>query len=343
MTAQQWFAGLTAASLTLMNESIDYSVDIDPLSLTEIGQGGEGRVYAFQDNPSLVYKEYHPTAGSPPSSLALKRIIDLPNLCAPDEQAWILDHTVWPLKAVIDGNRLRGYTMRKIPDAFHRKYGARNNPRQILCDWNYLSMRTRFLNNPNIISEVPIPSAENILELIRDLAKTLEILHRHDIIIGDLSGRNLLWTDTPTWRVLLIDCDSFRLRGVSAVNSSKQSPDWEDPELQGGFTTQSSDIYKLGLAAFRAIWAASTDRPTSPLPSSPTKIPNQFEDLTIRSTIGSSRPSASEWVRLIRADETSEDSQETIGEADIQIGSLPSSNNERLRPKITMNGPNKDT
>jgi|APSaa5957512493_1039668.scaffolds.fasta_scaffold06251_2 DNA-binding helix-hairpin-helix protein with protein kinase domain len=332
-TGLQWFAGSTGPSSILLSDRIDYTIDIDRSSLYEIGQGAEGRVFGFQNDPSIVYKEYHLTEGHPPDAGALKRLIDLPKRWTAEEFSWIQDHTAWPQTAVFDGGILRGYLMRRIPDSFLRKHGVRNKPAEICCDWNYLSMRNRFLNNPNIFSEVPVPDTQNLLDLISSLARTIEILHRHDVVIGDLSGRNLLWTDTPSWQVLLIDCDGFRVRGVTSVNHAKQTPDWEDPALRSSVTTQSSDIYKLGLAAFRAIWAVSADHPTSPLQASPADVPNKIKDLISQSVGDSPRLTAAEWAASLSSSPVA---VPIMDEASERFSDKPSAGSERKRPTILM-------
>jgi len=192
---------------------------------------------------------------------------------------------------------MRGFLMRKIAPEYFRKQGVRLNPRNVLCEWNLLAMRDRYLRNPNIVSTVPNIEPFDALRLVIDLAKTIALLHKYRVILGDMSGRNLLWTDSPTWRVLIIDCDSLRIDGSAGVASPKQSPDWDDPHLNGAATTQSSDIYKLGLAAFRGVWAATTDRPDHSVPLRvPSGIPEDLASLVLASTAPSGRPVAEEWV-----------------------------------------------
>ena len=158
-------------------------------------------------------------------------------------------------------------------------------------------MRERYLRNPNVVSSVPNVEPFDALRLVLDLAKTVALLHKYKIIVGDMSGRNLLWTDKPTWRVLIIDCDSLRVDGSAGVASPKQSPDWDDPHLNGAATSQSSDIYKLGLAAFRGVWAATTDRPDHSVPlRAPSGVPDDLVRLVLASTTASNRPTAQEWV-----------------------------------------------
>lgn len=271
-----------------------------PSAFQELGKGGEGQVFAIPHRPNLVYKQYLQAAATAPGQSALQSLIDLKSTMSPSEQTWLSERTIWPETIVVDQGRMCGFLMRKITPEYFRKQGIRSNPRNVLCEWNLLAMRDRYLRNPNIVSTVPHIEPFDALRLIVDLTKTVALLHKYRVIVGDMSGRNLLWTDTPAWRVLIIDCDSLRVDGSSGVASPKQSPDWDDPHLNGGATTQSSDIYKLGLAAFRGVWAATTDRPDHSVPLRvPDGVPEDLSNLVLASTGMSDRPTADEWLRRL--------------------------------------------
>ena len=198
--------------------------------------------------------------------------------------------------------------MRRVPAEFFRQHGIRNRPKTVLCDWNYLSMRDRYQNNPRLTSDIPRPNTAQILELIVDLAKFIEVLHSHNVIVGDMSGQNMIWTDQPSWHVMLIDCDSFRVRGSMGVNYPKETPDWQDPAVQNSRTNQQSDIYKLGIAAYRAVWAATVQQPPNDLGNRPPPqgVPAALPSLIARSTGARGRPSAAEWVQGLTGPSTSE-------------------------------------
>ena len=278
---------------------ITYQSVIDITRLNEIGQGAEGRVFEFVDDPGTVYKEYFLSSQSPPNLTALKHLSDLPAKWDRADREWISARTAWPEAAVVDHGQLRGYLMERVPNTFSFKHGLTKRPRQVLCDWNYLSMRNRYQNNKKLVSEIPRPSIPQVAELVLDLSITFEILHRRDVVLGDISGRNILWTNNPKWRIMLIDCDGFRVRGSTAINFAKQTPDWEDPEVVQSQTTHQSDIYKLGLAAYRALWAATTDRPPKRIGAIqvPDGAPGQIHSLISRSMLPTDRPSAEDWVK----------------------------------------------
>lgn len=282
---------------------ISYAQLSRPGDLTEIGKGGEGRVYTIKSIPGMVYKEFVEFPGHTPSRSALEELMGLLQRMTPDERSWLSDRTTWPQTLVIDGNKMMGFLMPLIGPQYFRKYGIRANPKKVACEWNYMSMRSKYESNKNIYSEVPRVTPFGALSAVVDLCKTMAILHKYNIVIGDISGRNLLWTDTPSLRVMVIDCDSFHPEGKSGVSPPKQSPDWEDPTLTTPLTTMQSDIYKLGLAAFRGIWAATTDRPLAggrPIPEVSDGVPEIVRSLIERSVGNGPRPTAQEWVDNLR-------------------------------------------
>ena len=282
-----------------MPPTVEYSTGIDQALLQQIDKGGEGRIFEFINDPATIYKEFLFSSQHPPNLTALKQLTAVPGSCTDQDRSYIESRAVWPKTLVIDRGRLRGYLMQRVPSQFFRQHGIRNKQKDVLCDWNYLSMRDRYQNNPRLASDIPKPSKAQISELVIDLAKFVKVLHSHNVIVGDMSGQNLIWTDQPSWYVMLIDCDSFRVRGSTGVNYPKETPDWEDPAVQQGRTNQQSDIYKLGIAAYRAVWAATTQLPPSDLANRPPPqgVPAALPSLIARSTGVRDRPSAAEWVQ----------------------------------------------
>jgi DNA-binding helix-hairpin-helix protein with protein kinase domain len=283
--------------------SIPYAQIAKPGDLSEIGKGGEGRVFLIRSMPGMVYKEFVDFPGHTPDRTALEELMNLLPQMTPDERTWLAARTTWPQTLVLDGNRMKGFLMPLIGQQYFKKYGIRANPKTVACEWNYLSMREKYASNKNIYSEIPRVTPFEALTAVVDLCKTMAILHKYNMVIGDMSGRNLLWTDSPSLRVMIIDCDSFHPEGKVGVSPPKQSPDWEDPALTTPLTTMQSDIYKLGLAAFRGIWAATTDRPLAgnkPIPSVTDGVPEVVRSLIERSVGNGPRPTAQEWVDSLK-------------------------------------------
>lgn len=271
--------------------------------LIELGRGNEGIVYRIAGDTSRVYKEYTSDCSTGPSRQALDALIHLRAGMSDADRSWLDLRAAWPQAVVDDGPRMAGFTMDPLPAGLYRRYGMRNAPKQVVCSWMYLAMQDPSRSNPLLLDEIPILTSRQLWALILDLSRLIELLHRHDIVLGDMSGGNLLWTDSPEPQAFLIDCDSFRLAGSGGVGTPKQTPDWDDPTLNGAPTNKESDIYKLGLAAFRAIAHAKTDRPTPAITSSylepychSATAAVVLAGLIGASVASSNRPTASDWV-----------------------------------------------
>ena len=187
---------------------------------------------------------------------------------SPNDRAFILERTRWPTTIVLDGGRLHGFLMpRWRPSSTAGTGSPRARNRRVRLELPVETPAVRV--QPASCSRRPAADPAQTLALVRDLATMMATLHRYGLVIGDVSARNILWTDRPSPRVALIDCDGIRPAGGRGVVTPKQSPEWDDPTLTNHETTQASDVYKLALAAYRAVWMASSDRPPADLGATP--------------------------------------------------------------------------
>lgn len=266
-------------------------------SLEEIGRGGEGVVYRCRARPNQVYKEFQPQVLAEVDEDALDRLIALPSSLDKASHQYLLARTTWPLEKVVHKGAPIGYTMPLIPGSFFVTHGVRAYPKTCECDWNKLAMRTTWLDNSNIVSDVPQVSGTQLLELLMDLCRTVELLHRMRLVIGDISGRNMLWRVSPSPTVMMIDNDGYRVEGMRGVTLPKQTPDWQDPYLGGADTTHHSDLYKLSLAMLRGYLGSGIIKPEQVDTKDPAVT--GLVDLARRGTGPSNRPIASEWLALL--------------------------------------------
>ena len=264
--------------------------------LERLSEGGEGIVFRIRNQPKIVYKEYKSAQIPFLNIRALEELMDSASSWDSSDISRLTSRTVWPQTLVDHGSDKRGFLMPAIETSFYRSYGLRSNPKQVLCDWNQLTYQGDPLPT-HMISEVPRPSVNERIQLIKDLAETVHLLHQHDIIVGDMSGKNLIWSTQPN-RVIIIDCDSFRIDGRKGVCTHKESPGWIDPVLQGRETCKESDIYKLGVAAYRSLWNDPNTQVTSPVVTArkPVGVPDALISLVAASVGTSSRPDAKTWV-----------------------------------------------
>lgn len=261
--------------------------------------GGEGTVYRMRSHPDLVFKEYKSAQRPHLHVAALSQLLEFPQRMPDAERSWLLSRTIWPLAMVTERGHVCGFTMPAIDRRYYRRYGLRVSPHEVLCDWNQIVYHGSFKGD-HLVSEIPTTSTTDLLRLLLDLARTVELLHRQGLVIGDLSGKNLVWSVRPT-EVVVIDCDSFHFEGERGVCPYKESPGWVDPTLQGAPTNQHSDVYKLGVAAYRALWRAPAGEVTAAVVRSAPSldVPPSAKDLIIASVGPSGRPSATDWVSIL--------------------------------------------
>lgn len=282
------------------------TADVDVVSLgslTSIGEGGEGEVFRCSARSGLVFKRFKDAVRPELDENGLVGTVNLLSTMSSQDRTRVESRAMWPVEIVRESGRMVGFLMPVLPDEVKCRHGRKEAMRDGLTDWNKLTLRHTWMGNPNLDSTVrkfEKSKADHrlLILLLKDLAETFEILHRYDIIAGDVSGRNILWhTNGATAEALLIDCDGFRRAGSRAVTAPKQSPDWRDPELVGETTIQ-SDLYKLGLALYRAYYSDGLGYPETGHRRYNEKRADVLE-LAKRSVSPADRPTASDWVNLL--------------------------------------------
>jgi serine/threonine protein kinase len=118
------------------------------------------------------------------------------------------------------------------------------------------------LNSESERKELSIPSLTTIekFALITDLLDTLAKLHEQSLVVGDLSGSNLVLqrkaSRTNLLRVLFLDVDSFRVDGGRHPAGSESTLHWRSPEELSNSHAQPStatDVYKAALLIRRLL------------------------------------------------------------------------------------------
>jgi DNA-binding helix-hairpin-helix protein with protein kinase domain len=191
-------------------------------------EGGEGSVYRIEGEPGIVAKIYH---GPVPNEKVakLKYLADrvTPGLrrCA-----------AWPLSAVFEGNRARGFLMRAVSGKeVHHVYGSRDR-----------------------VLDFPGRHWDFLVNTARNCAAAFDEVHAIGAVIGDINEGNFLVQTTGS--VTLIDCDSFQIsNGSVSWTCDVGVPWWTPPELQGrGFRglvrTPNHDLFGLALLIFKLMF-----------------------------------------------------------------------------------------
>ena len=171
----------------------------------ELGQGGEGSVYAVQGQPDLVAKIYSRDV-DPEKAAKLKAMCEL----ATPALAKI---AAWPQETLhkTEGGQVVGFTMPRV-------LGTR--PIHMLY-----SPKTRAV-------EFPQATWAFLAHVALNASKAFSVVHRHGHAVGDVNENNILVDDEGT--VKLIDCDSFSVTFQgNSFPCEVGVPIFTPPELQG--------------------------------------------------------------------------------------------------------------
>ena len=175
--------------MQLVRQSSGQRVSIDTSS--EVGMGGEARIYAITGEPHLVAKIYH----QPTNERIRKLTAMLAN--PPEDPMRSQDHLsiAWPVDLLLTPEtnpQIVGYLMPRV-----------NGMRPIA---DYYHPRTRR-------EQCPLFNNLYLHRVARNLAASVAALHRYGYVVGDVNESNILVADTAL--VTLVDTDSFQVRDVS--------------------------------------------------------------------------------------------------------------------------------
>ncbi len=177
----------------------------------EIASGGEGIVYAIQEESKLVAKIYRSGKLSSEHQLKLRAMLKNPLL---DLSMRIRGHITitWVIDLLVDPQTLKfvGYLMPKLPQgmvALHNCYNA-NDRRKKLPHFHYGSLHKVALN----------------------LAEIVSVIHRNEYVIGDINESNICVGEKSV--VTIIDTDSFQVRdGSKTYRCLVAKGEYVPPEL----------------------------------------------------------------------------------------------------------------
>lgn len=280
-----------------------------------LGDGGEGEVFRVTNHQGQVLKLFKDTVRHELNEQGLVETVGLLGSMSPTDQAYIRSRSVWPSTVVRKSGVFVGFLMPILPREYFVKHGQKGNAVEGLNDWNKLTFRKDWCQNPNLESSSPalwFPAGKKpenlsdsdkekqivLLRLLLDTAKIFEVLHRYNIVVGDVSGRNILWSGSVGDTAMLIDCDGCRLENATGVTRAKQSPEWFDPFLQGSTNLQ-SDLYKLAVAIYRGYFSDGLGLPSGNAVPLVSQADSQVMALAKRGVAEHNRPTASEWVSVL--------------------------------------------
>ncbi len=217
----------------------------------KLGEGSQGSVYRV-DNPhedlpfrSLIYKEF--AKGTKVSGAALDVLASLRDGLT-DEQRGALDaFTVWPIATVVTTGHITGYLMQEIPPPFLQTIATSSGDDVIPREVQHLFVADA-ITQRNLGES---PNQVERLALCREAAFALGFLHGRNVVFGDFSYKNAVYTLRPRPSIMLLDCDAVRVQGQGSAVAQLNSPGWTAPERSP--QTKETDRYKLGLFILRCV------------------------------------------------------------------------------------------
>lgn len=277
-------------------------------SLTVLGTGGEGSVYALPPSVvpqqvtavaggrQVVYKEFR-TPDSPAQATHHREVVGVFRKFGTEQQQWILDRAAWPLATVTDGNTVVGILMPVIPEKFYREFPASGGrTRRGEASFQMLLNDDRYLQKMNLRM-----SEKQIYSILLEVCDLLRVLQDGGIVVGDLSARNLMFSvptgSSGTAAVYLIDCDSVST-SASVNPDSVETPGWDVPSGERR-QTKETDRYKFGLLVLRLLSGHQVTRDPGRLPAG---VPSGIRDLVVRTltAVPTERPSFGTWWEMLQ-------------------------------------------
>ncbi|MCD0445247.1 hypothetical protein LO763_16655 [Glycomyces sp. A-F 0318] len=270
----------------------DEPTSLDELgALTKLADGGQGAVYRAARMPGELFKRY-----LDPSQLNVGELKRLIRRIHADERServreTILNGTAWPTGVVLEDGRHVGMMMPEAPPRFSTSIGGKSRLKEL----QFLIFEPK-----PMWREVGLPDAEQRRELVTGYVRLFKALHDADVVIGDVSPRNLLWTLDPAPAVYAIDCDGFRVNGYPAATPQAQTPDWVDPDQETGRASFDSDRFKLALLVIRVLLVEpkATPQQVAADPRRRGVLGDRLAEL-VQKTAGGERCHAVEWLRAL--------------------------------------------
>jgi len=215
-----------------------------------LGRGGQGEVVEVNlpgrpTTEPLVAKWYLPSVIPDPA--ALTRLVSWRRSLDGEARTMLDAVACWPRAVLLREGRAAGVLLARVPAEFTftltRPSGGRVT---VLRELQYL------IAGPELLARRGIADADltTRLRALAGLVSAVAFLHVRDVVLGDLSVKNVLWA--PERGVYLLDCDSLRMTGNNPAVRQPNSPGWDDPVFPGT-QNQQSDRYKLALAVLRVL------------------------------------------------------------------------------------------
>lgn len=188
-----------------------------------IGEGGEGTVYRCS-MPGTVVKIYHR------DQITVRRAEKLRRMTA---KRLDVEGIAWPLcLAENQQGQFVGYIMREVKGK---------------------SLDNAVFNVAALKAKHPDWTRRNTVAIAVDLLDKIRILHRNNILIGDIKADNILLCDDG--KVWLTDCDSFQLEGFPCpvATPAFTPPELQDKDCRTLLRTPQNEYFSVAILLFMLV------------------------------------------------------------------------------------------
>jgi len=204
--------------------------------LEPLATGGTARLYRVPDyrcDGEVVFKEYLPKireSAGPGLRSGLHAIAKVRDGLADRQRSLFDTRMVWPLRVVENEQREAvGILMRLLADRFFFDLHAKGRTERTTRELLHILYEDDLARRKN----APLLTAPQRVALCGQIARCFALLHGADVVFGDVSFRNVIFDagSGPAPDVMLVDCDSVRVRGTrSPFGAQPHTPTWEPPE-----------------------------------------------------------------------------------------------------------------
>jgi formylglycine-generating enzyme required for sulfatase activity len=206
---------------------------------SELARGGEGGIYDFPPDASLVAKVYHADKLKNIDGYKLQLMLANP----PDDSAKSHGYVsiAWPVDLLLPisgSQKIIGFLMSRVQQVrpIHDYYNPKTR-RQNIPGFNYFYLH----------------------HTARNFAAAMSALHAKKYVIGDVNESNILVSETAM--VTLVDTDSFQVRDFQqnkVYRCPVGKPEYTPPELQAKRfadydRTPQHDLFGLGVLIFQLL------------------------------------------------------------------------------------------
>ena len=218
---------------------------IDPSA--KINSGAFGTLYRDPRNPAHCIKVLKdPMLGEEARSLI--RLAEIARWARPSDVEQLVTRFAWPIEIFGDDDAVHGYTMPLAPNSCYFELTVAKRTKRETLQIKFLTDHS-YWRSAAVTGPKPNVSYQDRLEIAIDCLDSMEVLHRHGLAYGDISGNNIVARMDARPGVFFFDADSITT--VDLRNASPLvSPGWETPE---GLDPLAIDRSRFAILVFRLL------------------------------------------------------------------------------------------